>query len=131
MTNGRRGKDGKDRERFFRGPLPSARASLGKQLIWAPPGSQMTPSSDEAGGRAAVLYPACCADVEPAGPDGIRRRGSHLNIELKGSNSLSECPRPGPTCLAHHTRGRLLSLKAVVRFVLARQAACHASGRHA
>ena len=33
------------------------------------------------GGRSAVLYPAYVAGGWPAGPGGIRRRGSHLNIE--------------------------------------------------
>lgn len=58
---------------------------------------------------------------KPAGPDGFRRRGSHLNIELGRSYALSECPCPVPTCLSHHTGGRLLSFAPVGSFDAARE----------
>ena len=106
-------------------------ADVKESLIWAPPGSQVTDSREDSGGRAAVLYPACFAGlVRPAGPDGIRRRGSHLKIELLRSPSLSECPRPGPTCLTHHTLRILAFLKPIVSpFSAFSQAACQAFGR--
>ena len=44
-----------------------------KGLIWAPPGSQTTSAREEAGGRAAVLYPACCASSYVK----VRYRGLH------------------------------------------------------
>jgi hypothetical protein len=43
-------------------------ASSRELLIWAPPGLQVICSHDVSGGRAAVLYPACCAGREACRP---------------------------------------------------------------
>ena len=72
-----------------------------------------TQALDRRAGPETALARVVQADM-PAGPDGFRWRSSHLNIELDALMSYRSVPVPGPTCLFHHTRGRLLSFKAVV-----------------
>ena len=60
---------------------PCSRAS---PLIWTPPGLASEVLLLTLEDLAAVLYPACGADGESAGPDGIRRESPHLLEVLEG-----------------------------------------------
>lgn len=64
-------------------------------LTWTSPGEQAFGTALVQKG-VAVLHTACLTQAcLPAGPDGIRGRGSHLHIGLVCPISLSECPCPG------------------------------------